>query len=174
MLLALQVFDPSFARKPSTEIWSPACNEFPLEIPSVLDGNPSDEDHVPDCVQRHKGTFGSVPKTFATDRGFHSPDNEKTCQAAGISSVCIPQRGGKKTLEREALEKSPTFKKGQCFRAGIEGRISVLFRGRGMKRCLAEGRGGIELLVGAAVLANNLMCIASLLIKNKKARPKAA
>ena len=123
---------------------------------------------------RHKGTFGSVPKTFATDRGFHSPDNEKACHAAGISSVCIPQRGGKKTPTREAFEKSLTFKNAQCFRAGIEGRISVLFRGRGMKRCLAEGKDGIELLVGAAVLANNLMCIASLLIKNKKARPKAA
>jgi len=26
-----------------------------------------------------------------------------------------------------------------AFRAGIEGRISVLMRGRGMKRCRAEG-----------------------------------
>src|SRR2546430_8385193 len=44
-------------------------------------------------------------------------------------------RGGKKTEERTAYEKSPDFKKGQRFRAGIEGTISVLFRGRGMKRC---------------------------------------
>src|SRR6202030_2561792 len=50
-------------------------------------------------------------------------------------------------------------KEGQRFRAGIEGRISVLFRGRGMKRCLAEGRERFELWVGAAVLANNLMRI---------------
>lgn len=47
----------------------------------------------------------------------------------------IPQRGGQKTPERLACEKSPAFKKMQRFRAGIEGRISVLFRGRGMKRC---------------------------------------
>jgi len=100
----------------------------------VLDGNPSDEDHVKDCLQRHKDTFGSVPKMFATDRGFHSQDNQKTCQDAGVADVSIPQRGGKKTPEREALEKCATFKKGQRFRAGIEGRISVLFRGRGMKR----------------------------------------
>jgi hypothetical protein len=40
------------------------------------------------------------------------------------------------------------------------GRISVLFRGRGMKRCLAEGRDRFELWVAAAVLANNLMNIA--------------
>ena len=40
--------------------------------------------------------------------------------------------------EREAHEKSAPFKQGQRFRAGIEGRISVLSRGRGMKRCLVE------------------------------------
>ena len=140
----------------------------------VLDGNPSDEDHVKDCLKRHKDTFGSVPSTFATDRGFDSSDNQKTCQDAGVAGVCMPQRGGKKTPDREAFEKSPAFKEGQRFRAGIEGRISVLFRGRGMKRCLAEGKDGLELLVGAAVLANNLMRIAALLVKKKKVRPKAA
>jgi hypothetical protein len=40
-----------------------------------------------------------------------------------------------KAPEREAYGKTREFKDGQRFRAGIEGRISVLFRGRGMKRC---------------------------------------
>jgi IS5 family transposase len=88
--------------------------------------------------------------------------------------VCIPQRGGKRTIEREAYEKSPAFKKGQRFRAGIEGRISVLFRGRGMKRCLAEGRERFELWVAAAVFANNLMAIASLLMTRSSRRRRAA
>src|SRR5207253_233096 len=74
----------------------------------------------------------------------------------------------------EVYEKSPDFKKGQRFRAGIEGRISVLFRGRGMKRCLAEGRERFELWVGAAVLANNLMRIAALLSKRTRRKRKAA
>jgi IS5 family transposase len=87
--------------------------------------------------------------------------------------VCIPQRGGKRTPEREAFEKSAAFKEGQRFRAGIEGRISVLFRGRGMKRCLAEGRERFELLIGAAVLANNLMRIASLLTKRSSRKRRA-
>jgi IS5 family transposase len=58
---------------------------------------------------------------------------------------------------------------------GIEGRISVLIRGRGMRRCLARGRERFQVLVGAAVLTNNLMRIAELL-KDKKPvrRPKAA
>jgi transposase, IS5 family len=48
----------------------------------------------------------------------------------------------------------------------------VLFRGRGMKRCRAEGAERFELFVGAAVLANNLMVIAALLIKRAARRRK--
>jgi len=101
-------------------------------------------------------------------------NNVQQCKDAGVELVCIPQRGGKKSPAQASYEKSPTFKDGQRFRAGIEGRISVLFRGRGMKRCLAEGRERFELLVGAAVLANNLMVIARLLIEKQKRRRKRA
>ena len=87
------------------------------------------------------------------------------CTRHGVKVVCIPQRGGKKTPEREACEKSSEFKQGQRFRAGIEGRVSVLFRSRGMKRCLAEGAERFELWVAAAVLANNRMNIAALLTR---------
>src|SRR5262249_55150822 len=73
-------------------------------------------------------------------------------------------------LSRRLYERSAAFKKGQRFRAGIEGRISVLSRGRGMKRCLAEGSARFGLLVGAAVLANNLMVIAPLLAKRSSRR----
>jgi IS5 family transposase len=83
---------------------------------------------------------------------------------------CPRGSGGKKTSEREAYEKSATFKKGQRFRAGIEGHISVLSRGCGMKRCLAEGSERLALWVGAAVLANNLMVIAALLTKQSPRR----
>jgi IS5 family transposase len=97
-----------------------------------------------------------------------------SCKQQGVKVVCIPQRGGTKTPEREAYEKTREFKDGQRFRAGIEGRISVLFRGRGMKRCLAEGRERFELWVAAAVLANNLMKIAALLTDRSLRRRKAA
>jgi hypothetical protein len=39
----------------------------------------------------------------------------------------------------------------------------VLMRGRGMKRCLAEGAERFAVFVGAAELANDLMIVASLL-----------
>ena len=140
----------------------------------VLDGNPSDEDHVPPSLQCHQETFGRAPELYGGDRGFHNEHNQQACQQAGVRLPCIPQRGGKKTLERKTYEKSRAFKQGQRFRAGIEGRISVLFRGRGMKRCRLEGRERFELLVGAAVLANNLLRIADLLIKKQQPQRPAA
>jgi IS5 family transposase len=140
----------------------------------VLKGNPSDEQHVEPSLERHKDTFGRAPELYGSDRGFFSEKNVKSCEQDGVKVVCIPQRGGKKSPEREAYEKTPAFKQGQRFRAGIEGRISVLFRGRGMKRCLAQGNERFELWVGAAVLANNLMKIASLLTQRSSRKRTAA
>jgi IS5 family transposase len=140
----------------------------------VLDGNPVDEQHVVISLERHKRAFGDVPELYSSDRGFFSDRNVTSCEREGVKVVCIPQRGGTKSPERAAYEKSREFKDGQRFRAGIEGRISVLFRGRGMKRCLAEGRERFELWVAAAVLANNLMRIAALLAERSSRGKKAA
>jgi transposase, IS5 family len=140
----------------------------------VLEGNPVDTDHVQASLDHHKETFQHAPDGYAADRGFYSIENVQNCKDAGVSQVSIPQRGGQPTPEQEQLERSRAFKKSQRFRAGIEGRISVLFRGRGMKRCLLKGRERFEILVGAAVLANNLMRIADLLAKQKPSRRRAA
>src|SRR5258705_468916 len=140
----------------------------------VLDGNPVDEQHVIASLKSHKQAFGHAPHLYGGDRGFFSEHNVASCKQDGVKVVCIPQRGGTKTPEREAYEKSREFKDGQRFRAGIEGRISVLFRGRGMKRCLAEGRERFELWVAAAVLANNLMKIADLLMQRSSRERKTA
>jgi IS5 family transposase len=119
----------------------------------ILQGNPCDEVHVSPSLQHHREIFGHAPDLYGTDRGSYSEDNVKACRQDGM----YPPTRGQKTAKRAAFEKTPAFKQGQRFRAGIEGRISVLFRGRGMKRCRAEGRKRFELLVGAAVLTNNLL-----------------
>jgi IS5 family transposase len=136
----------------------------------VLEGNPADE--AP-SLKRHRRTFRRAPELYGADRGFSSEQNVAICVRGAVATVCIPQRGGHKTPQRQAYERSPAFKQGQRFRAGIEGRISVLFRGRGMKRCRADGAERFSLFVGAAVLANNLMIIAALLIKRSRRRRKA-
>ena len=139
----------------------------------VIKGNPVDEVHVAPSLKRHHRAFRRAPDLYATDRGFFSEQNVTTCLQGAVSTVCIPQRGGSKTPQRQAYERSAVFKQGQRFRAGIEGRISVLMRGRGMKRCRAEGAERFTLFVGAAVLANNLMIVAALLTKRASRRRKA-
>jgi IS5 family transposase len=140
----------------------------------VLTGNPADQGHVTPSLECHTEAFDRAPDLYSSDRGFFNEANLEACKTAGVTVTCIPQAGGTRSAEREAFEKSPAFKKGQRFRAGIEGRISVLFRGRGMKRVLAEGHERFELLVGAAVLANNLMVIADRLRRKQTRRRRPA
>ena len=140
----------------------------------ILAGNPADEGHVGPSLEHHTGLFGIVPTLYAGDRGFHTPGNATAITAAGVRTECLPQRGGHKTPARATYEKTRAFKEGQRFRAGIEGRISVLFRGRGMKRCLLTGRDRFEVFVGLAVLANNLLRIAALLTTPARRRRRAA
>lgn len=140
----------------------------------VLDGNPVDEGHVAPSLLQHAATFGHAPALYAADRGFYTPANVDVVTAAGVRTECLPHRGGTKTAERAAHEKRRAFKRGQRFRAGIEGRISVLLRGRGMRRCPLEGRERFEVFVGAAVLANNLLRIATLLPQHVVRRRRAA
>jgi transposase, IS5 family len=138
----------------------------------VVKGNPVDEVHVAPSLWRHRRTFRRGPQIYGADRGFFSENNLAVCANGGVATVSIPQRGGHKTPQRRDHERSASFKRGQRFRAGIEGRISVLMRGRGMKRCRAEGAERFALFVAAAVLANNLMIIGQLLTRRSRRRRK--
>jgi IS5 family transposase len=133
----------------------------------VLDGNPIDSDETVPSVKRHRKRFGRVPDLIAGDRGFHDVRGCEELRRLGVKLVAIPQRGGIRSVDQHKFEKSPAFKQAQAFRSGIEGRISVLFRGRGMKRCLWSGSNRFELFIAAAVLANNLLVIAARLQKRK-------
>ena len=92
----------------------------------VLEGNPADSTQVKTSLDRHQEVFHRSPELYAGDRGFYSADNTEHCEHAGVSQVCIPQRGGHKTVEREALEHSRAFKKGQRFRVGTTAFASLL------------------------------------------------
>jgi IS5 family transposase len=143
----------------------------------ILDGNPADKDQLEPSLLRHRKQFGRVADLCAADRGFYDTAGNARIEKQGVKLLAIPQCGGKRSADREAYERSSAFKKAQAFRSGIEGRISVLFRGRGMKRCLWNGPERFELFIGAVVLANNLLRIAALLAKRKKkasALPHAA
>jgi IS5 family transposase len=91
----------------------------------------------------------------AADRGFHVPGQETTFHQAGVKQVCVPWKGHA-SPERRALEHSRTWRRGYRWRAGIEGRIHVLRRDFGLKRCRDQGEVGMERAVGWSLLANNL------------------
>jgi IS5 family transposase len=140
----------------------------------VLEGNPVDSGHVEPVLQHHRQVFGRAAELAAGDRGFYSEEAVAACKAAGVKTECIPQKGGQRTAERLQHEKSRAFREGQRFRAGIEGRISVLLRGRGMRRCLLQGRERFETFVGLCVLANNLLVIVEILRGKASRRRRAA
>jgi len=79
-------------------------------------------------LERHKQTFGHVPKLYGSDRGFFSEKNVTSCKQQASKS-CASTAGGSKAPEREAM-KSREFKDGQRFRAGIEGASRVVPRSR--------------------------------------------
>jgi IS5 family transposase len=69
-------------------------------------------------------------------------------------------RSGAISAERRKLEHARWFRRGFRFRAGIEGRISVLKRRQGLDVCLNHGEDGFGRWVGWGIVTANLAKIA--------------
>jgi IS5 family transposase len=54
------------------------------------------------------------------------------------------------------LEQQSWFRRGRRWQAGVEGRISVVKRKHGLRRCLDHGDQGFARWVGWGVFAHNL------------------
>jgi len=74
-------------------------------------------------------------------------ENEKAAQAMGVKWVSVPNRNTQ-SAERKRLYRQRWFRRGQRWRTGCEGRISVLKRRHGMQRW-----------VGLSVIADNVIQI---------------
>ena len=70
-------------------------------------------------------------------------------------TVALP-RPGPLSPERRRFEHRPAFRRAYRFRAGVEGRISLLKRRFGLARCRYHGEAGMERWVGLGILAHNL------------------
>ena len=101
---------------------------------------------------------GCTPRIVAGDAAFYSAANEKGAHARGVKRVCVPNRNTK-SAERKREQKKRWFKQGQKWRTGCEGRISVLKRRHGLRRCLYKGDDGMKRWVGLGVIADNLIHI---------------
>jgi transposase, IS5 family len=111
--------------------------------------------HLPASLEAHQEHFGGAPQLLAGDRGLYSAENERLAQEAGIKRIVLP-KSGRLSHEREQHEKQRWFRRGFRFRAGIEGRISVLNRAFGLNRCLDHGEEGMGRWVGWGILTHNL------------------
>jgi IS5 family transposase len=114
------------------------------------------------ALDRHIAIFGRPPDLAAGDRGFGSAKNEEAAIARGVRRVILPRSGGKSSARR-AYERQRWFRRGQRWRVGCEGRISVLKRRHGLRRCRYHGIDGTERWVGLGVIANNLVSTAVVL-----------
>ena len=124
-------------RPPDTTLWTPA-------------------------LDRHIAIFNRPPRIAAGDRGFASAKNEEAAVVRGVQRVILP-RPGRKTPARRAHERQRWFRRGQRWRVGCEGRISVIKRRHGLRRCRYRGAEGTARWVGFGVIANNLMSTATFL-----------
>jgi IS5 family transposase len=126
---------------------------------AILPEPGQDYPYLADSLAGHRERFGHPPSLLAGDRGVGSPRNQRLAQQAGVKRVVMPA-AGKVSPERVRQERAPWFRRGYRFRAGIEGRISVLRRRFRLDRCLDHGEPGMGRWVGWGVLAHNLSKIA--------------
>jgi transposase, IS5 family len=128
----------------------------------ILEGNAGDEAQLRPTLDDHLRLFGKVPELVAADRNVHSKENEQLAKQMGVKKVCLP-KAGKKSTERQEHERQRWYKRARRFRAGIEGRISVMKRREYLSRCRDKGEEGFGRWVGWGVLTANLDTIAQTL-----------
>ena len=125
----------------------------------VMEGNPADNTLLCPGVKGHRRLFRKRLKAVTADRGFQSRKNEEWLREQKVPRVALPFRG-KASQERRAYERQSWFQRLMRFRAGVEGRISVLKRLFGLDRSLMRGNSGTEIWVGQGIFAQNLWQVA--------------
>jgi IS5 family transposase len=120
---------------------------------AVYEKRPSDSELVIAAIESHQQRLGCVPRLVAGDAAFYSAKNEAAAQDKGVKRVCIPNRSTK-SAERKREQKKRWFKQGQKWRTGCEGRISVLKRRHGLRRCLYKGDCGMKRWVGLGTVVS--------------------
>ena len=122
----------------------------------VYDERPSDQHLLLAAVEVQQRKLGCTPRWLAADAGYYSQANEEGAQALGVKYVSVPNRKTRSAARRQ-WEKQRWFKRGQKWRTGCEGRISVLKRRHGLARCRYHGVEGMKRWVGLGVIADNLV-----------------
>jgi transposase, IS5 family len=119
---------------------------------------PNDSDLLVAAIEVHQSLLGRTPHLVAADAAFYSARNETAAKTKGVKRVCIPNRSTK-SPERKSEQRRRWFRNGQKWRTGSEGRISVVKRRHGLRRCRYKGYIGMNRWVGLGIIADNLVNI---------------
>ncbi len=129
----------------------------------LAEGGGQDAPYLRASLEGHRQRFGRAPNLLVGDRGVASPANEKLAREVGVKRIVLP-RSGTVLEERRKLERTRWFRRGFRFRAGIEGRLSLLKRCYGLDVCLNHGEEGFGRWVGWGIVVANLAKIAETLV----------
>lgn len=122
---------------------------------AVAEGNPPDQGLLVPSVKRHITRVGKPPQGVAVDRGMVPPKGDAALEELGVKRRCLPKTG-RKTEEDWTRERMSWFRRLRAFRAGGEGRISLLKRKYGWRRSRVRGLARTQEWVGWGVVAHNL------------------
>jgi IS5 family transposase len=139
----------------------------------VLEEAGQDDRYLGQSLVDHQHRFGHPPWLVTGDRGVSSPTNEQLATDAGVTRVVLPAKG-KVSEKRKQQERERWFRRGFRFRAGIEGRISVLRRCYELDRCRDHGEDGMDRWVGWGIITANLVTIARTEVKRGGQTAKGA
>ncbi len=123
----------------------------------IMDASDKESALVLEGLAQHYATFGRMPEVYAGDKGQWNPVIVAEVEKL-VPTTAIPKKGYRNHARRK-LEKSPKFKNACGFRAGVEGRISVLKRARGMARSLNKGFRNFSCFIAHGVFVNNLVVV---------------
>jgi len=112
------------------------------------------------ALHRHQELFGRPPIVAVADGGFASAANERLATDLGIPQVVLPRARGRPAPTTKPPPRPRWFSRALRWRTGCEGRISVLKRCHGLRRCRYRGLRGMERWVGLGVIANDLRVLA--------------
>ena len=122
-------------------------------------GRPADVRLWTPALDRHQAIFDRARISPLVIAASARRPTTRGPTARGVRRVILPRRGPKSPARR-AYERQRWFRRGQRWRVGCEGRISVLKRRHGLRRCRYHGVDGMARWIGLGVIADNLMNIA--------------
>ena len=169
----IQRHKPGKAVEFGRKLWLDEVDGGIISRYAILEEAGPDHPYLAASLTGHQHRFGHPPWLVAGDRGMFSGANEAVAEQAGVKRIVLPY-AGKASADRQCRERTGWFRRGFRFRAGIEGRISVLRRCYGLDRCPDHGEDGMGRWVGWGIVTANLATIAHTVARRTAAPPARA